>query len=67
MAVGAMISFLSGCYERVVGAKGVGASYADVQSEYRSNTALDRAWDSMFTPAKPQNRAERWTDPDMAR
>jgi hypothetical protein len=41
--------FASGCYERTVHAKGIGAMGTKVQEGYRSDTAADRAWDSMFS------------------
>lgn len=44
----ASIAMLGGCYERTVSAKGLGARNTVVQEGYRSNTALDRAWDSLF-------------------
>ncbi|GEM_PF-1390995 len=47
---------LTGCYERTVSAKGLGANSTTVQEGYRSDTSLDRAWDSMFSnprEAKP--------------
>lgn len=37
-----------GCYERTVSARGIGAMGTRVQEGYRSDTAMDRAWDSMF-------------------
>jgi hypothetical protein len=61
------ILLATGCYERVVGAKGMGASYADIQPGYRSDTAADRAFDSLISSPKPQNRAERWVDPNARR
>lgn len=59
----AVLCGMTGCYERVVGAKGLGASYSTIQPEYRSDTAADRAWDTMFNPAKPTSRSQRWVDP----
>lgn len=41
-----------GCYERTVSAKGLGAKGTTVQEGYRSDTALDRAWDSLFANPK---------------
>ncbi|MBS0195776.1 MAG: hypothetical protein JSR77_03370 [Planctomycetes bacterium] len=52
----------TGCYERVVRSDGIGASHSDVQPEYRSDTALDRAWDSMFSPPKSPDRSKRFVD-----
>ncbi|MCX5690579.1 MAG: hypothetical protein NTV94_12495 [Planctomycetota bacterium] len=54
---------LGGCYERVVSANGIGASTASVQDSYRSNTAADRAIDSVVSKPKPSSRAQRWVDP----
>lgn len=54
---------LGGCYERVVSANGIGASSADVQGGYRSNTAADRALDSVISKPKPASRSQRWVDP----
>ena len=39
---------LGGCYQRVVGTRGLGASGTRVQPEYRSDTAADRAVDGML-------------------
>lgn len=41
------IGMLTGCYERVVSARGIGASQYTVQSSNRSNTALDRWYDDL--------------------
>jgi hypothetical protein len=38
----------AGCYERVVSTKGLGGVGTAVQQPYRSNTAADRAFDSML-------------------
>jgi hypothetical protein len=57
----------SGCYERVVSSHGIGTSDANVESSYRSNTALDRAFDRAVNkePA-PSGRAQRYVDPGSA-
>lgn len=39
------VACASGCYERVVRAEGLGAQGVAVQKPYRSETALDRAFD----------------------
>ena len=59
----AVVGCVGGCYERVVSANGIGASSADVQDGYRSNTAADRAFDSVVSKPKPAARAQRWVDP----
>jgi hypothetical protein len=48
---------LSGCYERVVSARGIGSEKYTVRNSYRSDTALDRAWDSMTGESKPEKRS----------
>jgi hypothetical protein len=56
---------LSGCYERVVRAEGLGAQGVAVQKPYRSETKLDKAFDgngggssssssSVATPTAPR-------------
>jgi len=56
---------LSGCYERVVRAEGLGAQGVAVQKPYRSETKLDKAFDgngggttssssSVTTPTAPR-------------
>jgi hypothetical protein len=52
-----------GCYERVVGASGIGASASTVEPSYRSNTAADRAFDGMVETPRPPSRSKRWVDP----
>lgn len=50
------IAALGGCYERTVKARGVGAMGKSLEPSYRSNTAADRAIDSLFADpreAKP--------------
>jgi hypothetical protein len=54
---------LGGCYERVVSSSGMGATSADVQGPYRSETAADRAFDRLVKPDKPVSRSQRWVDP----
>jgi hypothetical protein len=54
---------LGGCYERVVSSNGIGSNAADVQGGYRSNTAADRAFDSLSQTPKPSSRSQRWVDP----
>jgi hypothetical protein len=54
--IGSIVVAAGGCYERTVSAKGIGAMGTNVQDGYRSDTAMDRAWDSMFADprsAKP--------------
>lgn len=50
---------LAGCYERTVNAKGLGATNSTVQQGYRSDTALDRAWDSMFSDPRESKPVPR--------
>lgn len=50
---------LCGCYERVVAAKGFGSDRYAVEESYRSDTALDRAWDGSFGAQKPPTK-QRW-------
>lgn len=45
-----------GCYSRTVETRGVGGRTTSVQKSYRSDTSLDRAYDSTFGPAKKQPR-----------
>ncbi len=54
---------MAGCYERVVSSNGIGATAADVQSPYRSETAADRAFDRLVQSPKPVSRSQRWVDP----
>lgn len=54
---------LGGCYERVVSSNGIGATAADVQAPYRSDTAADRAFDRLVKPERPVSRSQRWVDP----
>jgi len=41
------VLLMSGCYERTVSTRGLGGVGKKTQTEYRSNTAADRAVDSM--------------------
>ena len=51
-----LLTVAGGCYERVVASKGLGSD--SIQPTYRSNTAADRAYDSMFgTPPKTYKNA----------
>ena|SRR5215831_3143585 len=43
-----VLPLLGGCYQRVVSSKGLGGMGTTVEEPYRSNTAADRAVDSMF-------------------
>jgi predicted small secreted protein len=43
---------LAGCYERTTKARGVGAMGRSAQSGYRSDTAADRAVDSIFSDSR---------------
>jgi len=52
IAIGAAALAATGCYERVVSSRGIGTSRKAVQKPYRSDTALDRAYDSSFGPPK---------------
>ncbi len=54
------LALLGGCYQHVVSAKGMGASRHRVQESERSNTAADRAFDSLFGTPQP---ASRWEQP----
>lgn len=54
-----LVVAFSGCYERTVSAKGLGAKGTTVQEGYRSNTALDRAWDSLFSDPKESKPVPR--------
>lgn len=45
----------AGCYERTVSARGMGTTRGDVQEPYRSETALDHAFDSLTGDA-PKGR-----------
>jgi hypothetical protein len=44
----AVVLVMGGCYERTVSTRGLGGVGKKTQSEYRSNTAADRAVDSML-------------------
>jgi hypothetical protein len=44
----AAVLALGGCYQRVVGTRGLGAAGTRVHPEYRSDTAADRAVDGML-------------------
>lgn len=46
-----------GCYSRVVESKGLGAE--QTEPEYRSNTALDRAYDRLTQPPEPERPTRR--------
>jgi hypothetical protein len=50
LAVCLALPLLGGCYQRVVSSKGFGGMGTTVEEPYRSNTAADRAVDSMFGP-----------------
>ena len=56
-----LVVAFTGCYERTVSAKGLGAKNTTVQEGYRSNTALDRAWDSLFNDPKEAKPVPRNT------
>jgi hypothetical protein len=58
----------AGCYERVVSAKGLGASRFNVQESGRSNTAADRAFDSLFqSESKPDSNRGWGASPGVPR
>ncbi len=61
VVVAACVMGLCGCYERTVSAKGLGAKGTTVQEGYRSDTALDRAWDSLFSSPKEAKPVPRNT------
>jgi hypothetical protein len=50
---------LAGCYERTVKARGVGAMGKSLEPSYRSNTAADRAIDSLFSDPRDAKRAPK--------
>lgn len=49
---------MSGCYRRVVGAKGLGASQYDIEEPYQENSQVD---DWIFGEQKPKNNMMRST------
>ncbi|HLP83675.1 MAG TPA: hypothetical protein VK157_04945 [Phycisphaerales bacterium] len=51
-----IVACISGCYERTIKSRGIGGMGKSTQSGYRSDTAADRAVDSIFSDprdAKP--------------
>ena len=48
LATALALPLLAGCYQRVVSSRGLGGG--TVQESYRSDTAADRAVDSLFGP-----------------
>jgi hypothetical protein len=58
LAIGTgLMAALGGCYSRVVESKGFGA--AQTEPEYRSNTALDRAYDRLTETPEPERPTRR--------
>lgn len=49
---------VGGCYRRVVGTRGLGATGVRVQPGYRADTAADRAVDGMMGRARPAESYE---------
>lgn len=47
---------VAGCYERTVYAQGMGAKGKTIQKPYRSETSLDKWWDSEVMGEKPVKR-----------
>jgi hypothetical protein len=52
---------LPACYQQTISASGMGASRHRVQESQRSNTAADRAFDSLFG-TEPKSTS-RWQQP----
>jgi hypothetical protein len=50
---------LSGCYERTINARGIGAINKNIQKPYRSETVLDKAVDASFGQQRPPTSRSR--------
>jgi hypothetical protein len=57
LAAGAL---MGGCYERTVSTRGIGGVGSTTQKEYRSNTAADRAMDSLL--GRPRSKATKYDE-----
>lgn len=57
------LALTAGCYERTVSAKGLGTTKGDVQAPYRSETALDHAFDSVTGNAPPSKSKSKGSSP----
>jgi len=55
VASAAVLVCASGCYERTVESRGLGSSRGPVESVYRSETGIDRAFDSLIGNRRPSS------------
>lgn len=56
LALGGASICLAGCYERVVGARGLGADQYTVSEPYQENSKVDDWLFGSKTPTKPSRR-----------
>lgn len=67
LTITALLAAASGCYERTVGARGLGTTGRLVQEPYRSETVFDHAFDRVIDGPPPSGYDALQPDPPSGR